>query len=233
MKFNIAICDDDRDQIEILREIVAGWASSREYLVHTYPFPSAEAFMFEYAENKDFDILLLDIEMKDMNGVELARTLRKEGSPLQIVFVTGYDDYIADGYDVAALHYLMKPIKAEKLADVLDRAAKLLFDGGKHIVLNIHTSLVRLPLDKIVYIEAQQNYIEIHALDNTYRLKQTLSSIEQSLGEGFFRTGPSYIVGLRYVAAISRTEVKLDDGTVIPLARGLFEEINKAFIRFY
>jgi hypothetical protein len=69
-------------------------------------FESAEAFLFSYAEDKDYDILLLDIQMKNMSGIDLAREIRKDNEMLQIIFITGLTDYIAEGYDVSALHYL-------------------------------------------------------------------------------------------------------------------------------
>lgn len=233
MKLNIAICDDEQNQIEYIKGIVSEWAKVKGHISVFSEFPSAEAFLFDYAENRNYDILLLDIEMDGMNGVELARTLRKETEDLQIIFVTGYDDYIADGYDVAALHYLMKPVKKEKLFSVLDRAVRLISEREKNVILNASGTVLKIPLDKIMYVESQQNYIVIHTEKDAYRIKRTLSSMEKELDSGFFRTGRSYIVGLRYVAGISKTEIKLDNGTVIPLGRGLFDAANKAFIAFY
>lgn len=233
MKLKVAICDDEQNHICVLAELVRKWEICHSHQIKIQEFPSAEAFLFEYSGNHNFDILFLDIEMAGMNGVELARMLREENDDLQIVFVTGYDDYIADGYDVAALHYLMKPVKEEKLISVLDRAVRLISDREKNIILNVNGVVQKLPLDKIIYIESQQNYIVIHTEKEKYRVKRTLSSIEKELNNGFFRTGRSYIVGLRYVAGISKTEIKLDNGTAIPLGRGLFEAANKAFIAFY
>ena len=233
MKLNIAICDDEQNQIEYLKEILQTWLGRTRHIAEISAFPSAEAFLFEYSENQNFDVLLLDIEMSGMNGVELARKLRKQTDALQIIFVTGYDEYISDGYDVAALHYLMKPLKEEKLLAVLERAVKLIADREKTLLLNVTGSVVKCPLDQIVYIEAQQNYVVIHTQKENYRVKRTLSSVEEELGGGFFRTGRSYIVGLRYVSKISKTEIIMDDGTAIPLGRGLFETANKAFIQFY
>ena len=233
MKLNIAICDDEQNQIEYLKEILQTWLGRTRHIAEISAFPSAEAFLFEYSENQNFDVLLLDIEMSGMNGVELARKLRKQTDALQIIFVTGSDEYISDGYDVAALHYLMKPLKEEKLLAVLERAVKLIADREKTLLLNVTGSVVKCPLDQIVYIEAQQNYVVIHTQKENYRVKRTLSSVEEELGGGFFRTGRSYIVGLRYVSKISKTEIIMDDGTAIPLGRGLFETANKAFIQFY
>lgn len=115
MYLKVAICDDEEKQRIYMRSMLEAWAKERAHLTEVQTFSSAEAFLFAYNEDMSFDILLADIEMGKMNGVELARVLRARNERLQIVFVTGYDKYIADGYDVMALHYLMKPVNEEKL----------------------------------------------------------------------------------------------------------------------
>ena len=90
--------------------------------------------MFRYAEDKEWDILLLDIEMGAMDGVSLAKKIRQENETVQILFVTGFADYISEGYEVAALHYLMKPVKQEKLFAV--------FHEGTVIQQGTHAELV-------------------------------------------------------------------------------------------
>lgn len=117
--YRIAICDDlatDRNYLSSLCEI---WGSHNSYHIQISEFTSAENFLFHYAEKKDFDILLLDIEMGAMDGVTMARKLRQDNQTIQIIFITGYADYISDGYEVDALHYLMKPIQEEKFFTVL------------------------------------------------------------------------------------------------------------------
>ena len=105
--------------------------------------------MFCYDDRKDYDILLLDIEMGDMDGVAMAKKLRKQDDNVQIVFITGYSDYIAEGYEVAALHYLMKPVKKEKLLSVLDRAVEKLSKNEKMINMELGGELVRIPIYQI------------------------------------------------------------------------------------
>ena len=233
MNYNIAICDDDINQIEYLKPIITTWAKDNRHPITVSAFPSAEAFLFAHEEQNDVDILLLDIEMKEMNGVELAKKLRAENDRLQIIFVTGYDKYIADGYDVAALHYLIKPVRPEKLCEVLTRAARLLSDMESCLVFSSNHSSIKLPLNKIVYIESELNYICIHTADVSYKTRMTLSEIEKKLDDGFFRTGKSFIVGLRFVKSISHGLITLDDGTEIPLSRNLYDAANKAFINFF
>ena len=131
--YKIAICDDSQADVEYIAKLVKEWAKDKIVVIKTYP--SAEAFMFNYAEEKDFDILLLDIEMGKMDGVTMAKAIRQDNESVQIVFITGYSEYIADGYDVAALHYLIKPVKTEQLLSVLDRAAERLKKNEKDVNL--------------------------------------------------------------------------------------------------
>lgn len=239
MRLNIALCDDERSQNGWTAAAVAEWAALHGHLVTVTPFETAEAFWFAYGEDQSFDILLLDIELRRpdgpeaMNGVELARKLRGAGAALQIIFVSGYEQYLADGYDVSALHFLVKPVKKEKLFEVLGRAAQRLAGREKSLVVTAGRAAVRIPLDKIMYAEAELNYVGLHTTDGVYRTKMTLTELEARLDDGFFRTGRSFVVGLRYVKSISKTAVTLDDGCEIPLGRGLYAAANQAFIRFY
>ena len=123
MNLRIAICDDSAADRDYLAGLARRWAGQRLHTVQLALYPSAESFLFAYAEDKTVQILLLDIEMGQMDGVTMARTLRKDNDGVQIIFITGYSDYIADGYEVEALHYLMKPVDESKLFSVLDRAA--------------------------------------------------------------------------------------------------------------
>lgn len=100
-------------------------------------FLSAESFLFHYAEDKTYDILLLDIEMGKMDGVTMAREIRRDNQTVQIVFITGYSDYISEGYEVAALHYLMKPVNEQKLYAVLDRACEKFIQNERCLNLTL------------------------------------------------------------------------------------------------
>ena len=122
MEYKIAICDDAQVDRKYISDIIKQWAVQTGHSIRISTFSSAENFLFHYAEENDFHILLLDIEMGAMEGVTMAKKLRRENDAVQIVFITGYSDYISEGYEVAALHYLMKPVKEEKLYSVLDRA---------------------------------------------------------------------------------------------------------------
>lgn len=228
MKHTIAICDDSPSDREYIAGLCREWAESREEEVRATPFASAEEFLFRLGE-ESFDILLLDIEMGKMDGVSMARELRKVNDAIQIVFITGYSEYIAEGYDVAALHYLLKPVGKEKFFTVLDRAASAAVKSGRSLTLELPDETVRVPLRQIRYIDVRSNYVTVHARED-YTLKTTLSSLAGKLDGSFYRLGRSAIVGLRFVGRVTKSDVYLRDGTVLPLPRGGYEGLNRAII---
>ena len=229
MKYKIAICDDSDADRQYVLNMVHAWAASIGHVVHPNTFTSAENFLFRYAEESDYDILLLDVEMGAMDGVTMAKQLRRNNDTVQIVFVTGYSDYISEGYEVAALHYLMKPVKEEKLCSVLDRAAEKLSKNEKVLNFEPGGEMVRVPICQIRYADVFGNYVTIHALSDI-TVKMTLGELEKQLDERFYRAGRSTIINLTQISRVTKTEIKLSDGTAIPLPRGAYDGINRAII---
>ena len=229
MPYHVAICDDSVNDAEFVKTILLSWANERMHEVRADVFPSAESFMFEYDENKRYDILLLDIEMGRMDGVTMARHVRAENKAVQIVFITGYSDYIAEGYDVEALHYLMKPVNREKLYNVLDRAVEKLELSERCLNLELSGEMMRIPVYEILYLDVNRNYVTIHA-DKDYTVKRTLAEFEAELGSGFSRIGRAMIVNLKHIRRVRKTELHLSNGVVLPLPRGAYEPLNRAII---
>ena len=227
MTYHIALCDDDAVQREYLADLVSAWAVEAGLDVRLALFPSGEAFLAR--DLGQFSILLLDIEMPGMDGITLARGVRERNETAVIVFITGYAEYIAEGYDVSALHYLMKPVDKSKLFSVLEKAVKTLDKNGKLLPLELGGELVMLPLRDLRYIEVQGNYVTFHG-KQAYKVKMPLVEARALLDERFFRTGRSFLVNLHYVRKVTKTDVYLATGEQIPLSRGLYESINRALI---
>ena len=230
MKYRFAICDDDANYARYLGGLAARWAAQTGAQAETELFPSGSAFLFRWGERKDFDALLLDIEMPGMDGLELARTVRAEDDGMQIVFITGYNDYIAQGYEVAALHYLVKPLDEGKFFQVLSRAVARLKRSEPCLTLELPEETVRLPLPEIRYLDVQHNYVTVHA-GRDYTVKRPLAELERELDSRFFRVGRSCIVNLTRIRRVARTEAELTTGEVIPLPRGQYEPLNRAIIQ--
>lgn len=229
MNYKIAVCDNSEADVQYISALVSRWAERACHTVQLSAFASAEEFLFRYAEKNDYDILLLDIEMGEMDGVTMAKELRKDNDTIQIVFITGYSDYISEGYEVAALHYLMKPVKEEKLCSVLERATEKLSKNEKVLHFEISGEMVRVPVYQIRYADVFGNYVTIHAAEDV-TVKMTLSELEKELDDRFFRVSRSVIVNLTQVSRVTKAEIKLNDGVAIPLPRGAYEGVNRAII---
>ena len=230
MAYRIAICDDSSTDAAFVESIVARWASEQNVSMQIHVFPSAESFLFRYAEDKDWDILLLDIEMGAMDGVTMAKRVRQNNEAVQIVFITGYSDYISEGYEVAALHFLVKPVNREKLITVLDRAMEKRKQEERCLNLASSGEMVRIPFYEIRYLDVHQNYVTVHAKAD-YTVKRTLGDFEKELDDRFCRVGRGVILNLKYIQRVTKTEVRLSDGTVLPLPRGAYEPLNRAIIK--
>jgi DNA-binding LytR/AlgR family response regulator len=228
----IHACDDEPGQSEHLARLVSAWAAERGRGASVTAFTGAAEALFAQEDGGGADILLLDIQMPGMDGVTLARRLRASGSGAQIVFVTAFEDWLAEGYEVDALHYLMKPVDTKKLFAVLDKAAGRARRAERYVLLGAEGGTRRVEAGGIVYAEAFSHYVEIHAAQGVFRLKAGMGEVEAMLGDGFFRCRRSYIVNMRYVTAVRRFALKLEGGAELPLPRRLYNAANEAFINY-
>lgn len=226
----IAVCDDNEEHISALRKMLDEWSENKPVAVIIYEYQSAESFLFSYPD-KPCDIILLDIEMKNLNGMELAKKLRQSGDMLPIIFITGYSDYIGEGYDVEALHYLLKPVEKEKLFAVLDRYTKK-YVPKNNIVLSCGDKNIHIDPGNIRYCEARGKKTEVHN-ENILICNVGINDLQKILGENFIFCHRSYLVNLRFIKSISKTEIEIDGGENIPISRRLYKEVNERFIEFY
>lgn len=232
MKLKIALCDDDASQRAYLLDIVTAWAKKNRHLVELKQYATAESFLFVYEQEKDFDILLLDIEMPGAGGIELAKAVRKESAAVQIIFITGFYEYFSDGFDVSALHYLIKPVDAAKLSPVLDKAVGNLAGRMRSVLLATSDGDVKLSIADIVYAEAENVYLNVHTVHGTYRTRMTLGKLLSELDDTFFKAHRSFVVGLKYIKRITRTEILMSNGDTVPLSRGIYHDIHAALIKY-
>lgn len=227
-----AICDDSTTDVEYISSLVKAWAKNSGHEITVRMFPSAEAFLFHYEDVSDFDFLLLDIEMGQMNGVDLAKKIREKNRTVQIVFITGYPDFVLEGYNVSALHYLMKPVRKEKIFKVLDKGVTALLEKPRFVVLTVGKESIRIAANSILYAESDKHYVLLHTETEIIRLRMTVPEIMEALGDGFARCGRSFVVGLRYVQKITKDWVFLENGIQLPLGKGYFDELNLEFIGY-
>lgn len=232
MDIHIAICDDEESQITYLHKIVSNWAQAEKRNVGITTFDSAEAFMFSFEEDKSFDILLLDIQMKEMDGIQLAKQLRNTDERTQIIFITGYPDFIAEGYEVSALHYLMKPVNEDKLFEILNKAVMRLTIIPRTILFPKAGGSIRIPADDILYAESFSHTVMLYTKSGMEEFNTRITDMEKLLDNGFFRCHRSYIVSMKHVRRVTKKAVLLDNGKEIPLSRSLYDGANQMFIKY-
>lgn len=232
MAYNIILCDDSPDDADRIAALVQDWAEQTRTSVQIQTFPSAEAFLFHYAEDRSCDILLLDVEMKAISGIDLAREIRKNDRRAEIVFITSHFEFWDAGYEVDALHYLTKPISPDKLAAVLTKAVSLLTEEVPSVILTCDAGTVKVAESDILYVESSLHYITVCTVSGTYTLKESISAFEKRLSGGFFRVHRSYLASLRHITRISRTSVTLKGNVELPLSRGNYDAVNRAYIEF-
>ena len=231
----IAICEDDTAQREYEETLIRHWANDRKNNIVLDSYATAEQLLFACEDKPPCDLYILDIQMGQMNGMELAAKLRDQGLDGAILFLTGIPDYAIEGYMVGAVRYLLKPIREEDfltLLDTLYQARKK--DGESCFILKQGNSVRKIKHADILYVEARGHYIHMQTAKGGEEWKDSFSAVKDALFlPGFFLLKRGLIVNLAQVEQISRTECILGNGTSLPVARTKYKELNKAFIDFY
>lgn len=225
---NITICDDNPLERSQIKSIVSDWAEQFGKEICLREYSSGGEFLFNYEDFKP-DILLLDVEMPGLSGVELAKKLRLSNRIIQIIFITAYSDYIAEGYEVAALHYLLKPVEPEKLFKTLERAEERVIRDCRSIAVETAEGTFVTPLHEIRYLEACKNYVTVHT-EREYTVRRTLNDFSGGLDSRFIKAGRSFIINLLWIKRVSKTEIELKSGEIIPIPKAAFETVNRAII---
>ena len=231
----IAVCDDEKN--------------IRSYLTSLIREKKAECEITEYASADEYlssglehDLLFLDIELKGsasgMDGMGVARQIRSMEQIKQpvIVFVTGYEKYVYDAFDVDAFQYLVKPVNEQKFAEVFSRAQdKILSEAEqkkKTLLIQYAGANKAIPLDNIYYMESQKHKIVLYTKDGELEYYAKIGELEEELQGQFCRIHKGYLVNLSYVDEYSRTEIILTNGDKLPLSKYKYEDFVKAYLRF-
>lgn len=230
----IGICDDQQQARLTLRWTLERLLEQRAVQGQIYEFSSGEGLLGWMEKHQgELDLVFLDIEMKALTGMETARRLRKTDAGLQLVFVTGYADYVYDGYAVGALGYLLKPPKAEQLGEIVTRALSALYrDENKVFLCHCGDSFYRIPREKIQYFASDRRKIECVTAARTYAFYGKLDEVESALAdEHFVRIHQRYLVNAAAVEQIFGSEVILSDGTALPISRSCQSAAQLALTR--
>ncbi len=242
---NIAICDDNRNICGFLEEKVR--TIYQNAFIKSYYDADTLWRAAKKEPKRAPDILLLDIQMSCMDGMELARKLRSIGWKTILIFITAYADYVFDAFDVGAFHYLVKPVSDKKLAEVLHKAEDLLAqenqemkyadtdfdnttDARRIAVKNagVHTSV---KVSDIVYAEVFNRKVALHTATQSIEYYGKLKDLEDELGADFYRPHRSYLINLKYVIKYDSSVIFLQGGQVM-MAKRNYAGFVKAYMAY-
>ena len=232
-QYRLAICEDE-DTIRKELHLLCCDILKQEGIPHQVTdFSSAWELENVLKEKGDlFDLLILDIQMNQLTGMELAKSLRQQDNRVSILFVSGCDNYLLEGYEVQPIHFLLKPVKREALAQALRTDWKL-NHKPKTVVLRSGNKTLSLSLTEIRYIESYNHSIVVHQSDGDRTYLLSLSEIEKQLPpDQFCRCHNSYLVNLDCVEQIGRTELALQSGQTLPVGRAYYKTLQSTFIRY-
>lgn len=219
--YRLAVCEDDK----VVREAISRFCDevlTEAQIPHEITgFSTVEELEASFAvQDWEPHLLILDIETGNKTGMELAKEMRDREDERSIIFITGYEKYLAEGYDVQPLQFLLKPINWEKLQTAILRDWKLRH-SPKVLLLQKGRSMIRIPFRDILYVEASGNHrITITQKEGNEVFQSGLMEVEQLLPEDqFLRCHKSYLVNLNHVKKINKTSFIMDDSHHIPIGR--------------
>ena len=211
----VAIVDDLKTELEMLRGYLMDFAvaESKEFDISTYE--SGYIFLEEFSSQ--FDLILMDIDMPGLNGIDTARAIRKVDEKVVLMFVTAMPQYALTGYEVDAIDYIIKPVAYPDFALKLKKALRYVkqVKADEPVVLPTKEGLVTLNISEIYYVESALHYCIYHTKDKEYRVRENISAVEQRLSPfGFARCNAGYLVSLKHVKAIIKDDVIVGDYTL-------------------
>ena len=231
--WKIMVCDDEAEcrnsVIEMLRRYEKECGESFDITVCT----SGEELLKRF--NSSFDLLLLDIQMKTLSGMNAARALRQRGSDVQIIFITAMSEYAIEGYEVHAFGFLKKPVHYRQLAwqidDVLSALKK---KRGVSIVVQDGNVIKAFKSSDIAWAEVFGHEVKLHLSGgDEQRCTTPLAKLEEQLaGSGFFRVHKSFLVNMNFIKAIDLSTVSMESGSEVPLSKHRKQDFIYAFGEF-
>ncbi len=198
----VAIVEDEEEYIDRLTEYVRRFGAETGRTVITRVFRDGEDIAVEY--RPEYDIILMDIQMRSMDGMTAARLIRERDSGVIIIFITGMAGYAIAGYEVQAFDYILKPVAYDMFSRKLERAAGHIRPvGTRYIVLSDKGGVVKLDTAQIFYVESAGHQMVYHTDSGIYSMRGRLDDLERELAPaGFFRINRGYLVNLYHVTAI-------------------------------
>lgn len=222
----IAVCEDDKREQEYFMDVLHDWSPSEE----ADCFLDGVSLLEAVKNGSVFQVAFLDVYMPDVNGVDIARALRETSPETQIVFVTNSKEHAVEAFELHALHYLIKPVTEEKIAEVFRRLSKYIPINRSMVHLTVGRETHNVYLDEIYYVQSVNHAVEVF-LTRERRIKVwiSLGEMEKKLDGNFLRINRGTIVNMAYIEMMGIDTCILQDGTKLELTRRVKSRIRAAY----
>ncbi len=225
------------DEVQELAHISNSLAKYKEIRQVSLQFSlfSSSTELLETLQKRCFDILLLDILLPGINGIEIARTIREYDQNIKIIFITSSTEYAVDSYSVNAYYYLLKPLSEAKLFPILDRLFAEVPQKGPSLLITTSTGSLRIIFHKLEYLEVMNKKLYFHHIDGKIKeLYGSLSDYEGKLLERreFVKTHRSYIVNMENIQELNSGMIKTISGQIIPISRLLYPQVKEVYMNY-
>ncbi|MBR4450866.1 MAG: response regulator transcription factor [Clostridia bacterium] len=225
----IAICEDEKVIAEEISSHVKSYVNESGLEAVIDVFNSSEAFLRSATV---YDLALLDIVFSGKSGIDAAREIRKRGLKTAVVFITSYNEYVYEGYEVGAFRFLLKPIDGNALKHTITDFITA-YKEKSHIVIPVDKRIFNVDLEKVMYIEASEKHSIVRCLDETYQSTKSISDYQAEIQSlRFFRTHRRFLVNMKYITEINGNIIILSNGEKVEISRRNIANFNKCYMNF-
>lgn len=229
----IYLCDDNQSILDKYENRIQVAASNNGFSIATKKFLSGESLLFNLQDNpNEADIIYLDILMKNLNGIETAKKLREYGCDSEIIYLTTSEDYVFSSFDVNAYNYIIKDkFSDNKFESILIKAIHLAKRKKQEIFKCSRNHIIKhIPIHSISYFESVARLVTVHYDNKTFSFYSNMNTLMDYLSnKGFIQCHRSYIVNMRYISEIDKSDLVLIDSTRIPLGSSYVKDIKYTF----
>lgn len=231
---SIAVCDDE-EKIRIqLNQYINEYINKNNLILHQATYENGERLLDNDLSN--IDILFLDIQLGGMNGLDIARQIRKSNKEILIVFITNYAQYAIEGYEVKAFHFLKKPIIHERFQEVMnDAVSKISQMKSDFIVVRSVSEVHRILIRDIMYCETYKGHVLVHLKNNeVIEIYSSMGMMEKLLSEkNFYRCHTAFLINFYYVKRLLQKDIIMEDNTMIPISKHRKKSMFNAITNYW
>lgn len=235
--FRIAVCDDEAYFREREKKLIERYMEKREWECLVDLYASGKELLKRVDTDLSYDMIFLDINMEDMDGLQTAERIRGLSESVCIVFVTAYITYALEGYKVGAVRYLLKEDGSleNALKECLDTITERLNKEESVCEFDFQSGNRRIPTDAILYVESRLHKVIFFVREDEvkeYSRYDRLDAVEEALRQyGFCRVHQSFLVNMKHAKGVERYKVTLENGTEVGISKKYYKDVEKEYIR--